>query len=271
MSYSIRLFTPDDIDPALRLCRAAGWNQLHDDWHRLITYQPDGCFVAEVGGQIAGTVTTTSYGRELAWIGMMLVDPNQRRRGIATALMNMSMEHLVGRGTQCIKLDATPEGRFVYQKLGFQAEWNYQRWHHHIDRNVHNETNANDFALEALATLDLEAFGVDRSDWLSLLASGSVCDSNASGFGMTRPGHLATYLGPVMSADVATADEIVKSLLAQSSGRLFWDVPQPNWEANRLAERLGFLPLRDLTRMYFGTPLSSNLDLQYALCDPGTG
>ena len=91
VSPAIRPFTRDDIAPALQLCRSAGWNQLHADWSRLIEYQPNGCFVAELDGRLVGTVTTTSYGTELAWIGMMLVHPEYRRRGIGTELMNAAM------------------------------------------------------------------------------------------------------------------------------------------------------------------------------------
>ena len=79
VSLRIRPFTADDVVPALNLCRAAGWNQLQQDWSRLISHQPGGCLVAEADGALAGTVTTTSYGTDLAWIGMMLVDLWQAR------------------------------------------------------------------------------------------------------------------------------------------------------------------------------------------------
>lgn len=72
LSQSIRRMSVTDIPQALRLCRDAGWNQLQEDWHRLIDYEPQGCFVAICDGQLAGTVTTTRYGRELAWIGSTL-------------------------------------------------------------------------------------------------------------------------------------------------------------------------------------------------------
>ena len=68
------------------------------------------------------------------------------------------------------------------------------------------------------------------------------------------------------------AREIVSDLLGRSAGRVFWDIPQPNASAVALAESLGFKPVRDLTRMWSGSErIEPNLNLQYALSDPGTG
>ncbi len=267
----IRLFTKDDIAPALDLCRSAGWNQLRDDWSRLINDQPDGCFVADIDRKLVGTVTTTCYGKELAWIGMMLVHPDHRRLGIATALMNAGLSYLRGKGMKCIKLDATPQGQSVYEQLGFQTEWSFHRWQRGSTAPSMAGTRSQPSPIDAHASLDLEAFGVDRKNWLDRLAGDSICENHGGGFGMIRSGHLANYLGPVTAGDVDAAERIIGSLLAHSSGRVFWDVPHPNRDAVELAERLGFDQVRDLTRMWMGVPLSPNIKLQYALSDPGTG
>jgi len=124
----LRHLTETDLDFADRMRAALGWNQRREDWARYLRHAPDGCFLAEWEGQPAGTVTTTSYGEDLAWIGMLLVHPDYRRRGIATALMERALEHLRSRRIRCIKLDATPEGRPVYERLGFRDEWTMQRW-----------------------------------------------------------------------------------------------------------------------------------------------
>ena len=98
MSFTIRQFTDHDVTAALDLCRSAGWNQLAGDWSRLIQYEPGGCWVAEVGQRLVGTVTTTRYGQDLAWIGMMLVDPDFRRRGIAMELIRTGIQYLQSLG-----------------------------------------------------------------------------------------------------------------------------------------------------------------------------
>ncbi|MCP4512974.1 MAG: GNAT family N-acetyltransferase, partial [Fuerstiella sp.] len=128
-SVVVRAMREDDLADADRLRAVAGWNQMPADWLRILRYQPDGCFVATISDAVVGTVTTTSYPHHvaigepvpLAWIGMMLVHPDQRRKGIASALMRRSVDYLNESGVQCIKLDATPVGEPVYARLGFQA------------------------------------------------------------------------------------------------------------------------------------------------------
>ena len=105
--------TPAELDFADSLRALAGWNQTRNDWQRLLAHEPRGCFVAEWNGALAGTATTTCYGTDLAWIGMVLVHPDYRRRGIGTALLQQCLDYLSGRGVRCIKLDATPLGRPV--------------------------------------------------------------------------------------------------------------------------------------------------------------
>ncbi|MBU6402797.1 MAG: GNAT family N-acetyltransferase, partial [Verrucomicrobia bacterium] len=115
---SVRLMTEADLEAADELRRLAGWNQTPLKWRCLRRLVPHGCFVAVFDGQVVGTVTTTTYGQALAWIGMMLVHPAHRRLGIGTRLMRQALAFLQQRGTQCIKLDATPAGQPVYAKLG---------------------------------------------------------------------------------------------------------------------------------------------------------
>ena len=265
----IRPLTPDDISGALELCRTAGWNQLHQDWSRLIRYEPEGCFAAEVDGALVGTVTTTSYGTDLAWIGMMLVHERYRRRGIATELMNASLEYLDDRSVQCIKLDATPLGRPVYERLGFQAEWSFQRWEcQEIGKPVDRAT---EFLVGAQFDLDRVAFAADRTAWLKEVAKDSAVCVRDGGFGMIRPGAVATYLGPVVAASPELALDVIDQLLQGTrSGPVFWDVM--NEQAATIAASLGFSPIRDLTRMWMGKRLvSPPMNLQFAISDPGTG
>ena len=111
----------------MRLKEAAGWNQTEADWRRLVKLEPDGCFAAIENDQLVGTTTTTTYEDDLAWIGMVLVDPQHRRRGIATRLIETALAYLDGK-VAVVKLDATAEGEPVYEKFGFKTESLVERW-----------------------------------------------------------------------------------------------------------------------------------------------
>jgi hypothetical protein len=80
MTAEIRAMTPADISIGMRLKDAAGWNQTKEDWERFLQASPEGCFVAEWNGEVAGTVTTITYENRFAWIGMVLVHPELRGR-----------------------------------------------------------------------------------------------------------------------------------------------------------------------------------------------
>src|ERR1044072_3229757 len=103
-----RLLFESDIPAAMELKEAAGWNQTEDDWRRLLRLEPNGCFGAVQNGRLVGTTTTTTYKYDLAWIGMVLVDPQNRRQGIAASLMEPALGYLKGK-VASVKLDATPQ------------------------------------------------------------------------------------------------------------------------------------------------------------------
>ena len=76
-TWRIRDMGPADVDDGLRLCRAAGWNQRAEDWQAMLAH---GSFrVAVRGDRVVGSAGTLVYGRRLAWVAMVLVDPSERR------------------------------------------------------------------------------------------------------------------------------------------------------------------------------------------------
>lgn len=273
----IRLLTTEDLEFAESLRAHVGWNQLADDWRRLILYEPNGCFLGLWGDQPAATITTTTYGNDVAWIGMMLVHPDFRRRGIATALMNHALGYLRGRNVRCIKLDATADGQAVYERLGFQPEWEINRWLRDGDnRQVAIDDTAEDIASVA-TELDTRAFGCNRARWVERLAADSQvylrrCDGWLRGYGLLRSGKRSAYLGPVVADDIAAGQAIVKELLGQHFGCVLWDIPEVNRPAVRLAEQLGFKKTRHLVRMWTGQCcIAGDPQMQFAIGDFATG
>ena len=266
----IRQMTLGDVNLAMNLKDQVGWNQTPDDIRRLIEYEPDGCFIAEVDGVPVGTVSTTSYGTKLAWIGMMLVLPEYRRRGIASQLIQKSIDYLCERGVTCVKLDATPIGQPLYEQLGFHAEWGFQRWEREGE-NVPTFSLDGDLSTQLVA-MDEVAFGADRSCWLISVASDCRVFTSQSTFGMLRPGSGATYLGPVVSEEPSQVASIVREMLSIAEGRVFWDIPTGHELSEQLAAKHGFRPVRQLLRMWRGDAnVAGRLELQFGLLDPTTG
>ena len=283
---TIRLFGEGDLAAADELRRLAGWNQTLEDWRRLLALEPQGCFVAVQDGRVIGTVTTTTYGKTLAWIGMMLVHPERRGKGVGTLLMGRALEHLRTIGMQCIKLDATPAGRPLYEKLGFVAESTLAR----CQRPGGSDASLAEDAFEStrdlsdadwgtIDTLDTVAFGAARSRLLRSLAAYSrsaliwPAQGEVAGWGLLRSGTNADYAGPIVGASNEALLPLMLALLRKAGNRaVIWDVPEQNAPAGRVARQLGFALLRPLTRMRLGPPTSAGEPNNYfAIADPSVG
>lgn len=238
-----QLLTPNHLPDLLGLSSAAGWNQTEADWRRLLELEPDGCFGMEADGRIVASATVITYGPDLAWLGMVLTLPEYRGRGYATQLARRCIEFCERRRIRALRLDATEMGRPVYARLGFEEEYEVQRRAGELPPAEARET-VFDFELDRLA------FGADRRRLLERT-------------GCSRPGRLASYIGPVTARTPEEAEDRIRH--CGVSGFCFWDVPAANPAALLLAERLGFQPVRRLIRMRRGAALAGHPEYIFAL------
>ncbi len=285
----LRQLTSSDLPFADSLRATVGWNQTIQDWQRPLEIEPTGCFVAEWDGSPAGTATTTCYGPDLAWIGMVLVHPDFRRHGIGKALLNHCLDYLKKRGIRCVKLDATSLGKTLYDRLGFQDEWPLARWEtaglsmgHGPSSTVYDgqvrPLKNSDW--DALLKLDTDIFGVSRAEILKKLAWNSLQvlaleerPGELRGYGMLRAGAKADYLGPVVSTWREGAASLIRALFSVSEKKSFlWDIPDQTDDACELAQQMGFIRQRPLIRMALGqNSHPGRPQHQYAIADPATG
>src|ERR1700681_2624130 len=174
-SMYLRTMTKQDIPAGLRLKELAGWNQTAADWNRFLDASPQGCFVAEADGKVCGTATTISFENKFAWIGMVLVDPQHRSQGIGTKLLERTIEYLDQQKMPTMKLDATPQGKPLYEKLGFVTEYGIERWVLKRSPSADAKTAKPNRAalttaqLKSILAKDREVFGADRSSLLRSL------------------------------------------------------------------------------------------------------
>ena len=274
----IRLLFESDIPAAMKLKEAAGWNQTEADWRRLIKLEPDGCFAAVENDQLVGTTTTTTYEDDLAWIGMVLVDPQYRRRGIATRLLETAVAYLEGKVT-VIKLDATAEGNPVYEKFGFKTESLVERWRGSVkSRSIAHEDMAID--LNALLGLDRRAFSADRSRLIKSLIDDSrmspvlVKDESGSlaGYALARAGTKEVYIGPVVSTDTTHVENLFDRSLGQLSGSsVYIDFSNECGVSSSVLADRGFVKERDLIRMSLGSRSVRTSTFVIAIAGPEIG
>jgi GNAT superfamily N-acetyltransferase len=279
-AIDIRLLFASDIPAAMRLKEAAGWNQTEADWRRLLSLEPNGCFAAVNDGRLVGTSTTTTYGNELAWIGMVLVDPQERRQGIATRLMRVAIDYLKDR-VATVKLDATALGRPVYERFGFQVEGGLERWSGTVNaRDAQPRTAPDHDAIPDLLVLDRVAFGADRSQLMQKLIEEAcvppvllrAADGSLSGYALARKGTNADYVGPVVATSPQHVESLLDQVLSELPGRrVYLDFNTECGAATSVLSDRGFVKERDLIRMSAGTNAEKTSPFVIAIAGPETG
>ena len=236
------------VESCMALSHAAGWNQTARDWERVVLLEPEGCFGMECDGTLAASAATICYGTDVAWIGMVLTGPAFRGRGFARRLMEHSMEYLHQRGIAWMKLDATSMGIPLYAKLGFEEECAIERWRRPAAAAAPTSPDVNPLCIDG--ALDRQAFGADRRFLLDMLAREGDQASFGGAYALGRPGAVASFFGPCVGPDPASARALLQWYLRKHAGEaVFWDLLPGNEAACRIARDFDFEPVRRLVRM----------------------
>ncbi len=270
--------TEADLEDGLRLSRASGWNQTVEDWRLLLALGPGLFRVAVQDGRVAASGGAVRYGDAIAWICMILVEPEARGRGLGTrifdeVLVRCEAEVLAGR-LRCVGLDATPAGHGIYAQRGFvdasspglvrmrvEPTTTAERKGSGLESCSHEQGTIQDLTpadLEAVLSRDREVFGADRSPvlrWALGAAPRLACvvseAGRVRGYCFGRHGDHSDQVGPVVADDPTLARDLVLACLSRSRSRpLVLDARvEPAWLAT-LGD-LGFREHRPFTRMYW--------------------
>ncbi len=278
---AMRPLVAGDLSGCMRLSNTAGWNQTERDWSSFLAANPDTCFGMLHNGALVGTSAGIAFGRAVAWIGMMLVDPAFRRMGIATRLMRQTMDSLAACAS--IKLDATPAGRPVYEKLGFVAEYDLKRMVcravPHIEVPEGSIGPVTEADVDHVAGFDADAFGAERAGVLRHLVSLAPelawqidRDGVTRALCLGRPGTNYTQVGPVAGESLDEALTVLSAALADLQGRpAVIDVPDHHPELIEWLHMLGFVAQRPFTRMYYRANVAGTTEKYFAIAGPELG
>jgi GNAT superfamily N-acetyltransferase len=277
---TVRQMLAADLPFGVHLKDQAGWNQTTADIERFLALQPNGCFVAEFDGRPAGTVATFVFG-PVAWIAFVLVESELRGQGIGQALMRKALEFIDEQKVPTARLDATPLGQPLYEKLGFVAEFKLARFEGKptsVTGSVPGISPGKPEHFDAIVALDRKASGAERTDLLRRLIDEQPSQlrvvtkgSNLTGFVLSRPGSRATMIGPcVASNDCGLA--LLDDSLSQHAGEpVFVDIPLGQTAAIELAKQRGLTVQRELLRMRRGPALVEIPDIIWASSGPEKG
>jgi GNAT superfamily N-acetyltransferase len=255
-----------ELDDVGALVREARWNQVAADW-RVFLARGRVYALVTPEGRIVATTATLPYGGRFAWISMVLVAGEYRRRGLATQLMRRAMDELAAARLVPV-LDATPDGRAVYRRLGFEDSWGFAR----LIRRERQAAAApfgvpagitirpvTDADWPALCAYDATAFGAERGAVLAglrgrlplaeLMAERA---GGVAGFLLGRDGMLAGHLCPLIADDDAIACALMARALDALDGPLFIDLADDKTAVRSFLETCSFAAVRPFTRMIHG-------------------
>jgi GNAT superfamily N-acetyltransferase len=263
----------------------AGWNQLEADWKMLLDAGGDN-FVASLDGHDAGTVISIPYQDHFTWIGMVLVDPAAKRKGIGKTLLNKSIE--IARTRGAIRLDATAEGYELYTQLGFRTEFELLRMVRRAKgsggRQRHDPNQPawpiGADHLGSMFAMDMPVFGADRSGILRCLhrrnpayALHLAKKGSILAYCLGRSGSQYEQIGPIVAEGVTHAAGLLETLLHQVETKdLMIDAftDKPGWIP--YLEEKGFTRQRPLIRMCLGHPSHPGImEKQFAIAGPEIG
>jgi GNAT superfamily N-acetyltransferase len=272
MFGEIRPLTSADLPGCLALARDRDWLPEERTWRLLfdlaVVYG-----VRDPGGELAGVAVLTRFGAEFAVIGMMLVASRYGGRGLGRALMDRA---LADAGDVTVFLHATPIGRPLYEKLGFEpvgASHTYLGTFHpvgpaapggswparpEVSAAKRRSRPAGPGDLMAIRRLDARANGTDRA----------ILVRRLPGFTeqlrvIERPGGITGYagayrgvshacIGPVIAETVDDAEKLIADVAGGIAGPVRIDLGDRHPELRKWAVGHGLTPGASAALMVLG-------------------
>jgi GNAT superfamily N-acetyltransferase len=275
MTTTVRTMSRDELDLAIDLAAAEGWNPGRHDADAFWAADPTGFLVAEVDGEVAGCISAVRYGSEFGFIGLFIVLPHLRGQGIGSALWAAGADQLTGR---LVGLDGVPDQQAYYRRKGFKLAWQNARYGGtaHAGQPVPpTVVPLRTVDVETLRADDRQVFPAARDAFLDAWtglpdATGLAWTENGRllGWGVIRAARTGHKVGPLVANEPRVAAALLDALAGSvpPGSEVFLDVPLPNDAALELALSRGLTPGFETARMYTGAAPAVELGRVYGVC-----
>lgn len=261
-----RTARPDEMALVIEMAAREGWNPGLHDGAAFYAADPEGFLLAESAGRVIGCISAVAYGADFGFIGLFIVAPDWRGRGVGSLLWDAGMARLAGR---VVGLDGVPAQQDYYRRKGFALAWQNARFAGRAPSSVPAPDVRMDERIVALAALDFAALCADDRSvfpapreafwraWIAMPGSVGLAwveQGRLAGWGVLRPCREGCKIGPLLAdrPDIAAALYDALSQRAGAGGAVFLDVALPNAQALELARTRGLQQVFDTARMYRG-------------------
>lgn len=265
----VRTFSGRDVEFAVRSCRTIGWGYLSSDFERYLKSEPGGSFVAEWDGKPVGHVFSVNYGT-IGWIGMLVVLPEFRERGIGALLTKTAIDCLYSNGVDTIWLESVPKAITLYRRLGFKDAFHCLRLRksHDIGAKLSYVNGVEAMKAEdteEIASFDAAYYGANRAKTISLLyqENPKLCfvkriGPSLLGYAMCRSTETGYRIGPcTCNPDYPeVAEELLLRCIAKlgDEAEISVGTPVRCKDGLQILKELGFELRSSSLRMYLGKP-----------------
>jgi GNAT superfamily N-acetyltransferase len=260
----------EDAPAGLLLSTEAHWNQNEADWRFFLSKGT--VFGLRDGRKLVATAALLPYSAGNAWISMVLVTADWRRRGVATRLVDACVDAAKKRGLTTW-LDATPDGAAVYGPLGFTPTLQLRRLRLVKPAEISSAVPLSTSSLDSLIARDTVAMGFDRHPLLTEFSTrpGSRIVSNGEAIALVRDGRTARHIGPILADRADQALALVDTIVHAETGPWLIDAVHGRDDFLEGLTNTGWNIERPFQRMRFGLKTTTSAELPFAVAGPEFG
>ena len=236
--FALDTLSAADTHACWQLSQALRWPHREADWQQFISWaKAHGAALAvRADGRLIGCGLAWQWGHEQGSIGMVIVDNAWQRRGIGKQLFKGLLQALEGRD---VMLQATAQGRPLYESLGFAAIGHARQFHGHWQPPAEAGPSSSIAADEltrlmqpqdvpALLAYDRRERGLARPALLQALLAQMDADERCAvsvdahgrlcGYGILRRFGRGWVVGPLLADGADRAVALVKRLTQERTG-----------------------------------------------------
>lgn len=240
-TITIRSMTEQELEMVMGWAAAEKWNVGKYDHKPYYAMGKEGYLLILVDGKPVGSISIVKYSERFSFIGLFIVIPEYRSRGLGKMLWQRALKHL--EKLQTIGLYAVPKQVPRYKESGFNESFRNERWLKKSPEKAEditplmNKTHNAFFHIDKLFEYDKKVFGHNRQPLLQNILTmpqtfGVVSfgeNGKVTGYGVVRPCQEGFRMGPFYANDFESAQLISRVLLSEVPGEsVILDMPTLN-------------------------------------------
>ncbi len=249
-----------EIALSIDLAAAEGRNPGLSDAECFYAADPNGFLIGVLKEQTVGCISAVSYAGRFGFIGLYIVLPEYRGRGLGIKLWQAAVARLRGHN---IGLDGVLAQQENYAKSGFRLAYRNVRYRGQAARIETPDSilPADEVGFKKLLEYDRRIFPESRDDflraWINQSRAGAfvaVSHGQLAGYTVVRKCHDGWKIGPLAADDGAIARRLYNAAASHATGgdSIFLDVPVPNTAAQQLVAEFQLAAGFETARMYTG-------------------